>query len=318
MAKTVSKTAILAKLKKASKGSWKKARTVTPKAKGSVIPGGIVRGVAQVSSYKFDTDKNSNPYFSLTAIVKLPEEFKGQRMTKSYFLSETERKSVAEKLADLSSDLQLLGCDTEDTEVDDIPGLFDQLAKEKPHFFYNTWQPPANEQGQSQVQIFIQGVAEDYEDEEPEDEETEEEEDEEESEDEETEEDEDSEEDEESEDEEEEETEDDEETDDEEEEESEEEDEEEEEPKPRKGKKPNTSKAVKGKKTTAKKKAEPEPEEVEPVKGDVFLWRASPKAKLKEVKILSVQKTAKTVRVLRVDDEVEFSKVKWSDLKSAD
>jgi len=182
----VSKSKLLAKLKKRAKGAWSRSREQAPKAKGSQLPGGIIRGVAQLSSYKLDEDKNGNPYFMITGIVKSPEELAGARAMVSHFIRVTQArggrpgKSVEDKLNELSSDLQLLGIDVEGIDLDDIPDILKARVAEKPHFYFNTFAPPPTKDNPSPgTFVFVQGLAEDWEDddgeEEPEDEEDDEE-----------------------------------------------------------------------------------------------------------------------------------------------
>ena len=156
------KSKLMNKLKKTAKGSWKRSREKAPQAKGSQLPGGIIRGVAQLSSYKFDEDKNGNPYFFLTGVVKEPEELAGCKASAQHFIKETQQKSVQDKLDGLSSDLQLLGAQLEGTNIDDIPGIIADLVKQKPHFLFNTVSFK-DDQGE-RTYVFIQGLAEGWED----------------------------------------------------------------------------------------------------------------------------------------------------------
>lgn len=313
----VNKSQLLAKMKKRAKGAWSRARSTEAKARGSTLPGGITRGVAQFTSYKFDADKKGNPYFMLTGIVKEPAEFAGCRATVFHGIRETQTKTVEDKLDALSADIQLLGGETEGTDIDDLPGILDGLVKEKPHFYYNTWQP----EGQ-QTMVFIQGLADDWEPEDDEDAEEEPEEEDDEEEGEEGEEDPEAEEEEpEEEDDEPAEDEEPEEEDDEEEPEDDEEEEPEPEPKP-KGK-PKTGKPAEkpASKPKPKPKKEPEPEpepEWEPAKGEVYLYKFSPKSKAEEAEITAVDTKTKTVSVKRVKDGKGFKGVKWDALEGAE
>lgn len=147
---------ILQKLKQVAKGGWKDAAEAPAKAKGSQLPGGIVRGVARLSSWKMDEDKNGNPYFMITGIVLEPVAYAGARATVSHFISETKTKTIQQKLDGLSSDLQLLlpGC-TSGTSLDEVPAILDQVVGEQRHFFFNTWKPEQD----SDTMVFIQGAA---------------------------------------------------------------------------------------------------------------------------------------------------------------
>jgi len=177
MAKKKASSAVLAKLKKRGGRSWKKAREAEGQAKGSTLPGGIVRGVAQLTGFKLDVDKKGNPYVFLQAKVAEPEEYAGVKTSIQHFIRATENKTVEDKLEGLVSDMKLLGADTvEDSDIDDLPDILGELAEAQPMFYFNTWAP---EDGGTYV--FIQGLAEDQdeplpdedEDEDPEDDEEE-------------------------------------------------------------------------------------------------------------------------------------------------
>ena len=45
-------------LKKLGKKGWKKARSAAATPRGSALPAGIIRGVARVTGWKIDEDKN--------------------------------------------------------------------------------------------------------------------------------------------------------------------------------------------------------------------------------------------------------------------
>lgn len=165
MAATVDTSKLLSSLKAKAKGSWKEARSVEATAKGQVLPGGIIKGVAAITGTKFAADKNKAPYFLLKAVVISPEDFTGTQFTKLYSMSEPKSdkaNSVAVKLEKFSSDIQLLGVVTEGTELDDLPKLWAALGLSKTCFYFNTWMPPKNEDGsEPSTYIFIQGVAKD-------------------------------------------------------------------------------------------------------------------------------------------------------------
>ena len=181
MAKKKTKSNVMAKLNKRAGRSWKNARETEAKAKGSQLPGGIVRGVAQLSAFKIDEDKKGNPYVFLTGTVQEPDDFFGLKATAQHFIKATDTKTVEDKLEGLVSDLKLLGADTvEESDIDDLPAIIEGLVEEAPFFFFNTWAPD-----DGNTFVFIQGLAEDFEpeegdEEEPEDGEEEEEEEEEE------------------------------------------------------------------------------------------------------------------------------------------
>lgn len=180
MAKSTSQSKLMTRLKNKTKGSWKRARKAEAQAKGQRLPAGLQNATARFSEWKLAEDKNSNPYFVLTGIVEEPEEHGGKKVQLMHFISETENRTVEQKLEKLTSDLKLLGCvDVEECELDELPDLLDGLAEEAPLFLFNTWQPKDSDD----VFVFIQGLAEDEGVDEEDDEDLDEEEDEEEEED---------------------------------------------------------------------------------------------------------------------------------------
>jgi len=284
-----SKSRLLAKLKKKSKGAWKRSRETEARAKGSMLPDGIVRGVAKLSSYKFDEDKNGNPYFMITGIVVEPSEYAGQRATTSHFIKETQTKTVEDKLDGLSSDIQLLGGDVSGAEIDDLPDLLEGLCKDGPHYFFNTWKPD-----NGQTMVFIQGLADDWEPEEDEEDADDEDAD-------------DSDEDEEEDDAEEDEGED----EDPEDEDAEEEDEDEPDPEDEdEGDEEDPDDEDEG--------DEEEEDDWEPEKGDVYLYATSSRSKPKECEVISVNKRAGTVNLKRASDGKTLNKVAWDKLQDVE
>lgn len=161
MAKSVSE--LMSKLKKNAAGAWDKSKETAPKAKGSRIPGGLTQAVARLSSYSFKENKKGQPYFMINFVVVAPSELSGVRGNVMHTIAETKTKTVEDKLNSLSSDIQLLGGDTSGTSVDDLPKILAGLCEEKPHFYFNTWTPPATkEYPDPQTMIFIQKRADDY------------------------------------------------------------------------------------------------------------------------------------------------------------
>jgi flagellar biosynthesis GTPase FlhF len=319
MAKNVvSKTAFLNKAKKNAKGGWKKAREAEAKAKGSSLPDGLVNAVAKLISIKGDFDTKGNPYFMFQGLVKAPEECSGLKCHVFHRLVESKDpktkkvyKTVQDKLDSLSSDMQLLGIDTEPLEdLDQVYEALAKRAKEKPHFNFNTWKPD-----NGSVQIFIQGLTDEADI--PEDEEAEEEEEE-------------SEEEEDSEEEEEEEEkkpakkkpkpkakEEEEEEEEEAEEKEEEEEEEEEKPKAKPKKKPaKPAKDEEEEEEEEEEESEEEEEEWEPKKGEAYNYKNG-KAKPALMKIIMVNDEKKTVS-LKDKAGAILKGIPWSKLESAE
>lgn len=164
MAKQVSRTAFMNRVKKRAKGGWGEARNTEAKAKGAQLPDGIVNGVAQFTAYKMDFDKKGNPYIMLQGMVHEPEECARMKASTFHRITESKddkgrvRKTVQDKLEDLSSDLQLLGCDVSEIDLDDLPDLLEALVEAAPFYRFNTVKF-----GNGPVNVFIQGEAEDFE-----------------------------------------------------------------------------------------------------------------------------------------------------------
>lgn len=274
----VSTSRVLSKIKKKSKGAWKKSRSKEAQARGQQIPGGIIRGVAQFSKYNISEteDSKKTPYITLSAVVKEPEEYAGCPLSITHRFEETERASIEDKMDKFSSDLQLLGVDTEEITEDDWEDALKGLKQEGPHFYFNTrsWSFK-NKDGETVdgVSIFIQGLAEDWDEDEDVtiEEEAEEESDEEA------------------------EPEDDEEGD---------EDDADQEPEEEEG--------------DEEEAEEEEDEDWEPAKGEVYLYKASPKGKPKECEVVSVNKSKKTVTLKRSEDDKKFLNIAWDKLEGAE
>lgn len=278
-----SRSKLMNKLKKRSKGGWKRARSAEAKAKGSQLPGGLINAIAKLSAWKMDEDKNGNPYFTLTGTVKEPEEYEGMKATVMHFIKATQTKTVEDKLEELSSDLQLLSGDqpmgvngvrVSESDVDDLPDIIEGLVEDGPYFKFNTWKPDEDRS----AMVFIQGLADDYEgddeDEDYEEEDAEEDDGEEEEYDE----------------------------DDAEEEDGDDEDEEEEE----------------ADDDADDDEEEDEDDDWEPQKEDVYLYKASPRGKPQECEVRTVSVKAKAVTLKRVSDGKVFKGVSWDKLEGAE
>ena len=154
---TAKKSKLINKLKKKSKGAWKRSKKVEAKAKGRQLPGGLENAVAKLVDYKFDEDKNHNPYFQLIGTVVEPEEYKGMRCVISHFIAESQTKTVEDKLDGLSNDLQLFGVETTGLDIGEIPEAIEALVEEGPFFLFRTWKPDEDRQ----AMVFLGGLAED-------------------------------------------------------------------------------------------------------------------------------------------------------------
>lgn len=154
-----SRTAFMNRLKKRAKGGWAASRKKEAKRKGERLPDGIINGVAKLAAYKAELDKKGNPYFMIQGVVVEPEDCTGRKATTFHFIRENKNKTVDDKLDELSSDLQLLGIDTEGLDIPDIPKALEEKVAENPFYNFNTWKPDNGD-----TMVFIQGlVPDDYE-----------------------------------------------------------------------------------------------------------------------------------------------------------
>jgi len=158
---TAEEKKILQKMKKSSKGAYKRAKTAEPKEGFIILPTGINQGIARFTDYKLALDKNQNPYLNLVGTVLEPEEYEGARATTQHFLSSNERKTVEQKYENLFGDLQLLGIDT--VHMDDNMVLEEclvhlaELKKRKTAYHFRTWKPD-DSKNTDRPMVFIQGL----------------------------------------------------------------------------------------------------------------------------------------------------------------
>lgn len=152
----------MSKVKKTTKGGWKRAANTKAKARGQKLPAGIVRGVARLVSIKTGETDRGVPTLSFKAEVMSPEESSGITFFINHRFQETAYRSLEENLERFSSDLQLLGADTEGTSEDDWGPILEELEETKPFFLFNSFEWEAN--GRTGVSATIQGLAEDWED----------------------------------------------------------------------------------------------------------------------------------------------------------
>lgn len=160
----VEKSKVMNKLKATAKGAWKRARGIEAKARGGGgFPPNLKGLVAVCQNYKFTTTNNAkkDPYFTLTCIVKDPDEYVGRRATFMWFINESEYATVEDNLNQLSNDLQLLGLEMPE-DIEEVVGLFAELCEKGVHLTFNTGQPRKNDRPPN---LFIQGLAEEWPDE---------------------------------------------------------------------------------------------------------------------------------------------------------
>jgi hypothetical protein len=185
MPQDVNRATLLAGMKKKLGKSWKASRKKEATVRGGQLPGGIVHGVAVLSSWNLGESQDKKvPYLSITGIVKTPVEFKGVRCTVTHYLQENDYATIEQITDGIANDLKLLvGPDREEEisemELDDFAALLDALCEEKPEFYFNTQKAKKSDR----VYVNLQGLVGDddvtgdeEEEEEVEEEETEEEE----------------------------------------------------------------------------------------------------------------------------------------------
>lgn len=150
-------------LKKRSKGAWKKARQAEPREKGRRLPPDIEKGVAQFTSYNIKKTKNGDPMCSLSGVVFEPEECKNLKATVVHIFKSTDYKSIDDKLAEFSSDVQLLGGKFKTDDLDEVESELQRLVKKKPFFYFRTWRgDPTPQYPNPDTKVFISGLAAGY------------------------------------------------------------------------------------------------------------------------------------------------------------
>jgi len=153
------KSSVLAKFKRTVGKSWNKSRKTEAQARGQSLPPGIRNGVAKLSSYKIDETQNGDPYFALTGTVVEPEDHEGRKATVTHFINDSEWATAEECLERLISDLKLLGVEgLDEADIDDLEELIKSAVDEEKHFYFNT----AESGKKKQVRVYIQGPAEDF------------------------------------------------------------------------------------------------------------------------------------------------------------
>lgn len=156
------------KVKKKTKGSWKAARNVAAKPRGQRLPGGLIRAVGQLDEVIADETDDGTPRVAFKCICRDPSEHAGAQFYISHYFEEPRYgdRTLDDVLAEFSTDLQLLGADTEDTTEEDWERLMEELTEAKPYFYFNS---RAGKKNPDRVYFSIQGLAEDYDPEAPED-----------------------------------------------------------------------------------------------------------------------------------------------------
>lgn len=160
----VSKSQILSKLKNKSKGGWKEARKVEPKARGGGgLPPNIKNAVAVAKSCKLGLTEKGDPYFTFTGIIKEPEDLEGRRATLMWFLNESDWQTFEEAERVFANDLGLLLGEGEEIpeDYDDVLEKMKELCERGIHFLFNTGRPAKNG---GNPRVYLQGLADGWED----------------------------------------------------------------------------------------------------------------------------------------------------------
>lgn len=165
MTAQVQQSQILNKIKKRAKGAYARHRDDEPKAKGSSLPGGIINGIARLTSWKMgETQDKKEPFVSITGIVIVPPEHHGARATMLFKFNDTSDrpngKTTDERVAEFQNAVKLIGGDLSETnDIDDIPPILDALCQEQQCFLFNTFRPEPTPQFQNPMTyVFPQGV----------------------------------------------------------------------------------------------------------------------------------------------------------------
>lgn len=162
----MSKSQLLSKLKQTAKGAWKNARQVEPKARGGGgLPPNLKNVVCVARAWKFAETQKGDPFFTLTGIIKDHDTLTDRRATIMWFINESEYATVEDNLNQLANDLGLLlptaSYDVMPEALEDILEVLKEIVEEGKHFLINTGKERSN--GRS-PNIFIQGLADGYED----------------------------------------------------------------------------------------------------------------------------------------------------------
>jgi len=158
----VSQSKVMSKLKAKAKGAWNRARKVEAKGRGGGgFPPNLKNLVAVCQSYAFKETQKGDPFIQLNGVVKDPEELQGRKAVFMWFINESEWATIEDNLNQLSNDLQLLGLEMPE-DLADLPPLLADICERGVHFLFNTGGQPKNTS--KTPRLYIQGLAEDWED----------------------------------------------------------------------------------------------------------------------------------------------------------
>ena len=140
MAKSTATSRIFGKAKKAATRQWKNSRgKEATVAGGSQLPGGIVGGVAKLANKDWrETEDKKVPYLLLQFVVVEPEEHEGVKQSLSYFFQDTKYKKIQDTTDRLSSDVQLMGVDTDGMTLDELDAAIDELIADETFIEFKT------------------------------------------------------------------------------------------------------------------------------------------------------------------------------------
>lgn len=165
MAAQATTSQILAKVKGKLKGGWKKARSVTPKARSQGgLPQGIKGAVATCAEFKAALTSKGDPYFSLTGVIQEPEELKDRRATSMWFINDSRYSTAQDEAEKMANDLALLLPAIGQEELpDDEAGILEvmkELCEAQVPFIFDT---SRHRDKTKNGNVIIQGLAEGFE-----------------------------------------------------------------------------------------------------------------------------------------------------------
>jgi hypothetical protein len=156
MAKVASnEAAVIAAMRRQSSSFLKRSRTKEAKVSGRILSPTIRGGVAAVKGLSLGLDKNSNPFLQIQFVCLMPPEDAGTRFNQAHFLNESEYSTLEENYDRLYSDLQLMGIDTSELELDEMKAAVQELVDAGKCITFNT---RANKKS-GETRVFIQGEA---------------------------------------------------------------------------------------------------------------------------------------------------------------
>jgi len=164
MAKSTAQSRIFGKAKKAGARQWKQSRGKDAQvAGGSNLPGGIVGGVAVLVAKEWrETERDKTPFLLLQFAVADPEEHEGVKQSLTYFFADSKFRSIQDTTDRLSSDVQLMGGNVADVDLEGLDAELDELLAAETAIKFNT-RAGKTDDGKAWFKFDIAGTADDYE-----------------------------------------------------------------------------------------------------------------------------------------------------------